>query len=376
MELAIQKHLREHGLEATVEKYALKINEDDTGLIQFNYHMIDSPRGIQECDECRGLILDSNDNWNVVAYPFYRFYNEGEGPAAKVNLKNAKLQEKMDGSMIILYWHPYKKVWTVATRGSVLASGPLGQNEDKTFSDLFWNTMGMRYPQAMAIVEDMKQITFVFELIGPENRILTLYPENELRLLAARNTVNFYEAQGESLDYLADQMNIPRPKEYEFKTHDDIVKILESFNPTEEGFVLVEYGNDTEPNNNRVKIKNPRYLALSHLLGAGDEDLLNSKRLVTLIRTGEIDEVLSYFPEYEPQIIEMKRRLESLTGKIEADLERLQPLSKDKKAFAMEAKKTPWPHALFAVNNGKADSVYEYVINMREEGLLDILQKM
>jgi len=376
MELAIQKFIREHGLEAAVEKWSLRVNEDDTGLVQINYHMINSPNNVQECNECRGLILDSKNNWNSVAFPFYRFFNEHEGPAEQLNLNVAKLQEKVDGSLIILYFHPHKNKWQAATRGSVLASGNVGNNENKTFNDLF-NEAWAKYPNAQRYIEDKQHIVFVFELIGPENRVLTLYNECDLRLLTARNMETLCEASEETLNDISENMVIARPKEYEFNTREDIQAILENFNPTDEGFVLTQYAlNEGEYNNKRVKIKNPRYLALSHLLGAGDEDLLNSKRLVILIRTGEVDEVLSYFPEYESQITEMKRRLDSLTSKIEEDYKRLQHLKEDKKAFAMEAKKTLWPHALFAFNNGKVESVYEYVINMKEEALLEILQKM
>ena len=84
--LAIQKYLREKGLDAAVEEFKLSVNTDGS-LVQLNYTMFDSPRESQECCECRGLILDSARDWAVVAYPFFRFFNEHEGPAAKIDLE-------------------------------------------------------------------------------------------------------------------------------------------------------------------------------------------------------------------------------------------------------------------------------------------------
>jgi len=369
--LSIQNFLRENGLEAAVAKWNLRVVEEGN-LVQLNYHMIDSPNGVQECNECRGLILDKANNYSVIAYPFYRFYNESEGHAATPNLSASVLQEKLDGSMLILYWHPYNNEWTVATRGTILASGSVG-NLDKTFKDLFWETVKEAYPLCDFDVLPTFY-TFTFELIGPENRILNLYEKNELRLTGARSNYTLHEVEDSGLADIAAKLGIPRPKTYSFSTKESIFEIFETLKPIDEGFVLVDYSTRINGNFQRIKIKNPRYLALHHLLGAGDDDLMNNKRVVRLIRSGDIDEVIVYFPEYEPQIREMRNRLDNLASSIQSDYERLKNLGVDKKAFAEEAKKTSWCHALFAINNGKAKDAIEFVQETREESLMEMIK--
>lgn len=49
---------------------------------------------------CRGLILDNDGK--VVVLPPKKFFNQNEPLAAKVNLKTARISEKLDGMMIIL----------------------------------------------------------------------------------------------------------------------------------------------------------------------------------------------------------------------------------------------------------------------------------
>ena len=47
-------------------------------LYHLSYDQLESPKGHPIVRECRGLILSASDNWNVVAYPFNRFANQGE----------------------------------------------------------------------------------------------------------------------------------------------------------------------------------------------------------------------------------------------------------------------------------------------------------
>jgi hypothetical protein len=369
--LAIQKYLREKGLEAAIKEFSLVTNTDGP-LVQLNYSMIDSPKAAQECCECRGLILDSGNNWKVVAYPFYRFFNEGEGPAAKLDIRNSALQQKLDGSLITLYWHPYRDVWQPATRGRILADGTVGKNGCKTFSKLF-----MEATIRTDINEDNlhKDCCYVFELTGPENRVLSPYKETTISLIAARNIADLVEINDTCLNMMANRLGVARPIQYTFENDSNIRNLLENLRPTDEGFVLVDYSNQINGNYQRIKIKNPRYLALSHLLGAGDEDLLNSERVVILIQTGEIDEVLTYFPEYAEQIKAMRGRLDKLAAEFQAEYDRIARLGGNRKEFAAEAVKYKHPAVLFNLLDKKMPSTADYVKKMRPEVLLKIIQE-
>src|ERR1035438_2036279 len=129
MELNIQKFLRARPFNKALlseppYSFNIKSHTKYTNLIQFTYDMLDSPKSDPIIRESRGLILNEDDNWNVVAYPFNRFFNEGEGCADTIDWSTAKVQEKVDGTLIIMYW--YDNIWQIATRGSPDASGQVG----------------------------------------------------------------------------------------------------------------------------------------------------------------------------------------------------------------------------------------------------------
>jgi len=72
MELEVQKFLRSEGLAALEEKYKIiaRRHGEYPNLVCLKYHMIDSPMGERISQECRGLILDEDNDWAVVARPF------------------------------------------------------------------------------------------------------------------------------------------------------------------------------------------------------------------------------------------------------------------------------------------------------------------
>ncbi len=366
--LKIIEHITEHGLQNTIDFFELKAKESPD-LVSLNYSMINSKAGLQEVNECRGLILNKND-WSVVAYPFYRFYNSHEGHAAELDLSKSKLLEKADGTMICSYWNPISQTRCVSTRGTLFAEGNIG-NFDKTFKELFDET-----------VEDMncyldnvpKDLNLVFELIGPENRIVTPYKEKGLKLLTARNIKTLEELSNDEMDFLSFNIGIPRPLQHQFNCMEDIKQMFEHISAADEGYVLVEYNGSQERGSfKRIKVKNPRYVALHHLVGAGSDDLLNNKKVVALIQIGEIEEVLAYFPEYASQIQTMKDRFKALAGDLENSYDKIKDIE-DRKEFALCAKDLKCPSFYFARRDNKTSSAKEFIDKMNKESLLKMLQ--
>ena len=62
--------------------------------------------------QTRGLVTD--DNGNVVARPFKKFFNQEENK--HIPTKDFDVYEKVDGSLGILFY--YNNQWVMATRGS------------------------------------------------------------------------------------------------------------------------------------------------------------------------------------------------------------------------------------------------------------------
>lgn len=53
--------------------------------------------------EARGIIIDL-ENLDVVCWPFRKFGNYNESYADKIDWSTARVQEKIDGSIIKLWW--------------------------------------------------------------------------------------------------------------------------------------------------------------------------------------------------------------------------------------------------------------------------------
>ena len=83
--------------------YSLSIKRKDSRIL-FKYSQIDSDPSLEIVKEARGLILEDG-TWNIVAYPFKRFFNYGEPNAAAIDWTSARVQTKEDGSLIKVYFY-------------------------------------------------------------------------------------------------------------------------------------------------------------------------------------------------------------------------------------------------------------------------------
>lgn len=65
-----------------------------------------------------GIILQKNTN-KIVCYPFSKFHNFGTSHAAKLDWSTAVFTEKLDGSLIKVYYLESEKDWIVATNNTI-----------------------------------------------------------------------------------------------------------------------------------------------------------------------------------------------------------------------------------------------------------------
>lgn len=284
--------------------------------------------------ECRGIILDEADCWKVVSRAFDKFGNDGEGYVPEIDWSTARVQEKLDGSLCVLYH--YAGEWHVATSGTPDACGEV-HGAGGTFAEYFWKTFaaeGGRLPDP-AYTEKC----FAFELMGPDNRIVVVHEKPWMRLLAVRD-----RATGQQYypDEWANVVGIPAVRSFPLTTIDEIRASFEHISPvSQEGYVVVDGKFD------RVKIKHPGYVALHHA-----KDGMGPKAFVQIARTGEVGEVVAAFPEFKPLIDDAKARYEALVDRVTGDYERLKdiPVQKD---FALQAVKMPHSAALFQMRKGQ-----------------------
>lgn len=347
--LNVQKYLKEFGLKKLQEEFHVEAREyPDKGIVVLNYSQIDSPRFSPVVDECRGLILKL-DTWEVVSQSFERFYNWGESipdEVRKVNpnsqrvasekeeyrvfdISKAIIEAKLDGSLLSLSLRDGK--WQVSTRSMGFAEGQT--NFGMTFEEAFWDAA-----KKTKLIEFLlwhrvaDNFTLVFELTGPYNRIVTRYEENTISLIGARSNKedsNYRELSALELDNLAYFLKVARPKYFTVNSYEELIQLVNSFPTLDEGVVLkIENKNGSHW---RVKVKNPKYLAISKLRGNGQ---INPHRLLDLIMMGEQSEFLSYFPEDKKYVDFVSQEYEEAKARIVAIFEEHKDI-KEQKDFAL-----------------------------------------
>lgn len=281
--------MAEIGFEAVVAKYGLR-SKDYGHKVILKYSTYASPKGAAVTEECRGLVL-LKDGWRVLSYPFRKFYNHGETFAADIDWSTAVAEEKLDGSMIQVYWDWNDDRWYAGTTGT--ANGE-AETEDprRDFDALFWSVLTDFQKSTL-----VKGLTYVFELCTPWNRVITRHPESFVRLLMIRELNGLRELPTATVDEIASHMGVGRPRRYGRADFGELKSRAAELPFDDEGFIVVDAAM------NRLKIKSEAYVR-AHLL----DDNGNSgspKNMVEIIMLGEADELLVYFPERKEQIDEI-----------------------------------------------------------------------
>lgn len=363
-----QEFLRHGGtLKQLTEKYGIKVKEAGR-LALLKYDQVASPMGDRLVQQCRGLILEKG-TWDIVSWPFDKFFNYGEGHAAAIDWLTARVQEKLDGSLMQMYF--YDGAWRVGSSGTPDASGQCYDN-GFTFADLFWKTFeakGWYLPS-----EWRQDVTFLFELMSPYNRIVVRHPKPDLKLIGARNRVTGLEYR---LKQGTDDLGWEAVREFSLQSMKDIEATFEYLNPLQqEGYVVVDAGF------NRVKVKHPGYVAIHHMRGEG----AGPKRILEVIRAGESSELLTHFPEWKPDFDRIQAAFDGLLSELERDYGTaaaktdaalpqgvvVQP-SWSRKEFASHAVKSRVSGALFSFRDGKVASIRESLAKMNLKHLMTIL---
>ena len=290
MELNVQKYLRNGKTINDLTNYFGIIVKEYNSLVILSYNQIDSPKSHPIVMECRGLVLEK-DSWNIVCYPFKRFFNHNEvlEITKTFDYNNSVCLEKLDGSLISLFY--YNNKWYMSTRSMIENNSKIGFN-DITFKTLFYNIIKNKYPYFWNNLNN--NFTYVFELTAPENRIVTIYEKQDITLLMARN--KHKEVNIEELKHIANKLNIKIPKIYSFKNKNDIFELINKLKTLEEGFVAVNYNqfDDDGISFKRIKLKNPSYIAMHHLKDSSGKSM---RSLLRLVMKNEDDEFLKVNPE-------------------------------------------------------------------------------
>lgn len=256
------------------EPYNIIVKENGEYTL-LKYNQLESDFNSAIVCSCRGIILNKENK--IVCFPFYKFFNYAEPQADKIDWISSKVQEKIDGSLIKVW---YDKEWHVSTNGCINAFEAKIKDTDKTYGDLFAEVFDK------SIFERLnKDNTYMFELVSPEAQIVVYYDKTKIYHIGTRNNKTYKEVE--------ENIGIEKPKTYNFETLEKIIENTNNLSKNEEGYVVVD------KNYNRIKIKSKEYLMAHYLVGNCN---FTDKRIMQIIKMGEEREILSYFPEYTSKI--------------------------------------------------------------------------
>ena len=351
--LNLQKFLEKNSVLELEKKLSIVTKRHDRykNLILFKYDQISSPKHDEIVRECRGVILDENNNWNVVCFPYERFLNYGELGAAEIDWRTASIYEKLDGSLCTLFWYDNK--WNVSTSGTPDASGDVG-DFGFTFEELFWRVwkeLDYELPNGTSSTV----YCYMFELLTPFNRIVVQHKKNRIVLHGVRNVHNFNEETPEFYKWEC-------VKKYPLGSVKEVIDSLQSMNPIEqEGYVVVD------ANFNRLKVKSPKYVALHRMI-----DHMSNKRMLEIVRTNEAAEFLTYFPEWSDLHKEIKDKYFALLIEVNQCYNTVKSIE-SQKDFALAVKDYPFAGALFTMRSGKITSFEDFFAKIQIKNLEGLL---
>lgn len=291
--------------------YSLFVKRKGNYVI-FNYNQFESDMSIPLVKEARGLIVRA-DTLCPVRMAFTKFFNYGEGTCADIDWSTARVQSKIDGSLMSLWFDEGE--WRLSTNGMIDASEANvnsfsdGQINDfaPTYDKLFQKAylLGVEENRYKPNLLDSlnKNYCYTFEICSPYNKVVV---EWEKPLLFHTGTRDMNTLQELNID-----IGIPRPEEFPLHSADGVVNAAKCLPTNNEGYVVVD------ADWNRVKIKSPWYVLHHH----AETDNIGFKTLFNtyLAGKGEVDEFLAYFPKYRDSIKTIERVFDSYTQEHEKE---------------------------------------------------------
>jgi len=359
-------------MDALQEQYGIRYRLYDDRVV-LNYDQIESHKYRYHpiVKECRSLIL-SFPEWNILSRSFDRFFNylQENLDDQDLSMNDAVVYEKLDGSLMNVY-HDGEK-WCVSSRSMAYAEGPIGYL-DRTLRDLFDEAIGTSDLESV-FINMHTDLTFIFELVSPHNRIITRYPETRLYLLTIRSKVTGWYFNDHDLNEICEELNliagkrILRPKMYICSDMNDVIQMARDLPTLEEGYVCV--WKTVRGTEYRVKVKNPSYLAVMDKRCNGR---LTEKCIAELVTQSEYEEYLTYFPEDEEIIRPWINAWENVQDTVQETYKKYKDIESQKE-FALKVKDSPLSGFYFRLRQGS--TFKDIVDSMSLKTKLQILEAM
>lgn len=372
--LPILNYLNHYELSELTAYSGVKV-KDYGDFVVLNYDQIETKKTDIRWHDARGLIVRKQvkgqySNADILCRPFTRFFNFGETfDSNEFPFERAIAYDKIDGSLMSAWFNPFAKRWEVATRQMAFGEGTtsFGNTYRQLFldggfdgeEDFFQHTMFM-------LDQAMPGYTWIFEMTSPETRVVTPHTEKNIWFLAARNNLSGQYMMASAIRELLEDLipNMKFPKEYHFNSAKDCELAAKDLPAMEEGYVV--YDPITQ---NRVKLKNPAYVAIHRLK---NNDSITGKNITQLVFENEYSEFLSYFPEFTEHVMKYVKAYEELLEEIDEvwNAHKNIPVQKD---FALKVLKSKVYGIMFQLRKGL--SLTEVLENMNINQKTELLER-
>lgn len=273
----------------------------------------------------RGLVVHQPTG-SIYALPFCRFFNFGEKEAEIIDLANAEIMEKLDGTFVGVSHSEGRLLWQTRK----MLSTHDNEFEMKSFYGDNFKLMSLigEYVQQLAWDSKHADYTFMFEFIHKHTQVITRYQPDQygLYLIGGRDMKTYHELSEKELDDVAIALNARRPRRWDtVASHEEIVKLFEGMPKDFEGFVVRERNSAR-----RIKVKSEDYVKVHHLLTK-----ISYKKLMRIWLDGEEEEVCSYFKEARDKINAIEKAWKEYINVIVAKASWWNSQNLDRKTLAM-----------------------------------------
>jgi putative RNA ligase len=239
---------------------------------------------------CRGIIFQwFAGQGKILTWPYKKFHNLGAVPETSYDylktLGEFEVAEKLDGSMILLYYDEFAKEYRCSTKGSL----------DSEHGEYATSIL----PEHLKQKKWVEEYTLMFELISKRFRIVVDYTKKDnyqegLYLIGARNLKSGKLLSYKEVQDLAQELKLPTIKTYKFDSIDQLLATAKDLPVLEEGFVL------RFPGDILVKVKGDAYLRAHRFISQ-----LSDKHILEAVAEGVADTLVEVAPEeYRQDVIE------------------------------------------------------------------------
>jgi len=276
--------------ELTEEGFLRKVISPCEKLVLYNYtdKCTYEKKWNKHTLNARGTVYERSTG-KLVAKAFPKFFNFSELPVSKArNLAketNFKAFEKMDGSLGILYH--YDGRWRINTRGSFTSD-----------QAIYARKLLNKY----TLPEGYESMTFLVEIIYPENKIIVDYGDKEeLVLLGGYELLTgeevFRDPENKEFEMFTERTGMSHAKPFKHCSIEDLQRLQGMIGKNDEGWVV------RFPNGERAKFKGHDYLKIARILSK-----CSPLELWRNMSYGKVDSSLiaqipeEILPEIEPMI--------------------------------------------------------------------------